>query len=269
MTLRSTPLFALLLAPFIAVQANAACTFGTSNETSLQGVFNNVLGAGAPSAANDCLAADAIWTAPGQVVATIIIEIAGFSGDNSFGIYDPTQPSQQATIFVGSDNMGATKTIQLVSNGSGFDVLVGGSAAPAATFASNTFGYFLRTPQQNTFYSESARNIDAADHMYSYQGNGATFVGGPSSLVGTSFATSMYLLAFEDLLIPQGDRDYQDFVAAVNYAMPIPLPAGFALLAGALAVVGAWRRAGTRILRGGPRILRGGPRILRGASCVT
>lgn len=228
---------ALLSALTLANPARAACTFGASNETSLQGVFNSVLGNGVLSATNDCLAssADAVWTAPGQVVATIIIEIAGFSGSNSFGIYDPAHPTQQATVFTGSDGMGATATVQLVGNGAGYDVLV--DNARAATFASNSFGYFLHTPENNTFFSQAALNSDAADHMYSYQGNGHSFTGGP--LAGTSFATSMYLLAFEDLVIPQGDSDYQDFVAAVNYASPIPIPAGIWLLGSVLALLGA------------------------------
>jgi hypothetical protein len=237
---------AVLLAALMSAPVHAACTFGTSNETSLQGVFDNVLGTGVLSATNDCLAssAAAVWTAPGQVVATIIIEIAGFSGDNSFGIYDPSQPSRQATLFVGSDNMGATQTVQLVGNGAGFDVMVGGSTTPSASFASNSFGYFLHTPQNNTFFSQATLNADSADHMYSYQGNGASFVGAPPSLIGTSFATSMYLLAFEDLLMSQSDRDYQDFVALVNYASPIPIPAGIWLLGSALAALGAWQARG-------------------------
>src|SRR5262249_44768061 len=110
----------------MSTMAHAACTFGASNETSLQGVFDSVLGAGVLSATNDCLpsSADTVWMAPGQVVATIIIEIAGFSGSNSFGIYDPSQPQHQATIFTGSDGMGATATVQLVGNGTGYDVKV-------------------------------------------------------------------------------------------------------------------------------------------------
>jgi hypothetical protein len=244
MALRNV-LSALILAMFFASPVHAACTFGPpGTETTLQGVFNNVLGAGALSATSDCLpsSADAVWTAPGQVVATIIIEIAGFSGSNSFGIYDPLHPSQQATVFTGSDSMGATATIQLVGSGGGYDVMVDG--ALATTFASNSFGFFLHTPQNNTFFSEAARNADLADHMYSYQGNGHPFIGGP--LNGTSFATSMYLLAFEDLLMSQSDRDYQDFVAAVNYASPIPIPAGVWLLGSVLAILGAWHERGLR-----------------------
>ena len=235
----------ILLFALLSGTAHAACTFGTSNEMSLQGVFDSVLGTGVLSASNDCLpsSADTTWAAPGQVVATIVIEIAGFSGSNSFGIYDPSQPLQQVTIFTGSDGMGATATVQLVSNGTGYDVKV--DDVLATTFASRTFGFFLHTPQNNTFFSQPSLNADSADHMYSYQGNGHPFIGGP--LAGTDFAMSMYLLAFEDLLMPQSDRDYQDFVAAVNYASPIPLPAGVWLLGGVLGLLrrSLWRRPET------------------------
>jgi hypothetical protein len=231
-----------LLTVLLAAPVHAACTFGASNETTLQGVFDTVLGSGVLSAANDCLpdSADAVWTAPGQVVATIIIEIAGFSGSNSFGIYDPSHPSQQATVFTGADGMGTSATVQLVTNAGGaYDVLI--DSVLATTFASSSFGFFLHTPQNNTFFSQSALNIDSADHMYSYQGNGHPFIAGP--LDHTDFTTSMYLLAFEDLLMAQSDRDYQDFVAAVSSASPIPLPAGIWLLGSMLVMFESLRRA--------------------------
>jgi hypothetical protein len=218
----------------------ASCTFGSSNETTLQGVFDSVLGSGAPSATNDCLSAaqDAVWNPPGETAATIIIELAGFAANNVFGIYDPQDPlAKQVTVFTGGASIGDSATIQLVANGSGFDVRINNT--PQSMFASNEFGFFLQTPQQHTFFSQAQLNSDSADHMYAYQGAGQLFVAGP--LAGLAFATSMYLLAFEDLLIPQGDEDYQDFVVAVNF-VPIPLPAGIWLLGSALAWFAALSR---------------------------
>src|SRR5215510_2109264 len=156
-TLRMTSVWTLLFV-LLSGSVHAACTFGASNETSLQGVFNSVLGTGVLSASGDCLpgSADTVWTAPGQVVATIIIEIAGFSGSNSFGIYDPSQPLRQATIFTGSDGMGATATVQLIGNGAGYDVKVDDTVT--TNFASGTFGFFLHTPQNNTLFSQPSLN---------------------------------------------------------------------------------------------------------------
>jgi hypothetical protein len=231
-------LVAVLL--FMAASVHGACTFGGSSETSLQGVFDSVLGPGSVSAKNDCLASnlDQLWTAPGEVVATVLIEIAGFANQNEFGIYDPKAHTQrQVTVFGGPAGAGASAMIQLAANGSKYDVLVDGIVQ--GQFAGKEFGFFLRTPQNNTFYSQPTFNVDSADHLYSYRGNGQTFTSGPMS--GTTFSNAMYMLAFEDLRIPDGDEDFQDFVATANFA-PVPLPAALVLLGSALGLGAMTRR---------------------------
>src|SRR5262245_42924712 len=112
---------------FTANGAQAACTFGTSPETSLQGVFDSMLGPGSVSAHDGCVLGnnDQLWTAQGEVVATILVEIAGFASDNVFGIYDPAQ-SSAVSVFSGAQGSGATATIQLVANNSKYDVVVNG-----------------------------------------------------------------------------------------------------------------------------------------------
>jgi hypothetical protein len=225
---------------FLAASLQAACTFGTSSETSLQGVFDSVLGPGSVSATNDCLASnlDQLWTAPGDVVATVLIEIAGFANQNEFGIYDPSAHTQrQVTVFSGPASSGASATLQLVSNGASYDVRVNG--ALQGQFATQNFGFFLHTPLNDTFFSQPGFNVDGADHLYSYRGQGQTFVSGP--LGGTAFSDAMYLLAFEDLRIPGGDQDFQDFVATANFA-PVPLPASIVLLGSILGIGGFMRR---------------------------
>jgi hypothetical protein len=237
---RCLAIVALLSAPLVSMPAQAACKFGASGETSLQGVFDSMLGPGALDAESDCIAepADALWQG-GGAAATILIELAGFAADNVFGIYDPLDPqARQVALFGGRAGAGSSTSLAFVAAGSGFDVQTGG--VTVSHFASADFGFYLRTPQQNTFFSQSSLNTDQADHMYAYQGNGDAFVGGP--LADAAFATTMYLLAFEDLKVPNGDSDFQDFVAAINFMTPIPLPAGIYLLGGALALLGLSRR---------------------------
>ncbi len=251
---------AALQVSLYAASANAACKFGSSGETPLQGVFDSVVGTRALSATNDCVAesADAVWRGGGETTANIIIELAGFAAENVFGIYDPSNPTtNQVTLFSGSSGAGSGALLSFVDNGSGFDVQANGVVE--GHFASNEFGFFLRTPERNTFFSQSALNGDQSDHLYAYQGNGGLFTGGP--LAGESFATSMYLLAFEDKLIPKADSDFQDFVALIGFGTPVPLPAGVWLLGGALALLASLgsgrRRIGGRRASGVGRVTTG------------
>ena len=235
----------LVVGVVLGCHAHAACTFGTSSEPSLQNVFDSILPTGSLSATNDCLddGADAKWVATGQAVATIVIELAGFASQNTFGVYDTTDPTKRATIFVGSDGAGTRDTVQIMQQNGHYSVFDNG--VWAANFATPTFGFFLTTPENNTFLSDTSLNADHGDHMYAYRGNGTTFTSG--SMSGQSFATNMYLLAFEDLAFPNTDRDYQDFVAAAQFIAPVPLPAGGALLLAALAAM--WTRVRIRFER--------------------
>src|SRR5262245_37312624 len=230
----------LTLATLWTAHAHAACTFGNSQETSLQGVFDSLFAPGALSAANDCVpsSADGSWTAAGPVDATIIIELAGFADKNIFGIYDVSNPRSRVVAFGGAESSGATTTISLVPSGAGYDVFT--DDVIKGHFDSSEFGFFLRAPRHKTFFSQSALNRDEADHMYAYRGNDSLFSTGP--LAGTVFATSMYLLAFEDLPMRRSDRDFQDFVATVTFMAPIPLPATAWLLGSVLMVLTVWQR---------------------------
>jgi hypothetical protein len=175
----------------LAAQVRASCTFGASGEPSLQSVFDAVVSPGSLSAANDRVS-DALWTTQGRAAATIIVELAGFASSNLLGIYDPLNPkSRQVSVFAGSATSGSTTTLQLIPNGAGYDVIANDTVE--GHFASSAFGFFLHTPQNQTFFSQPALNGDRADHMYAYRGNGGLF--GAGLLAGTAFATSMYLLA--------------------------------------------------------------------------
>jgi len=238
---------ASLFAMLVAVHAHAVCSFGVSNEPSLQDVFDSILPSGTVSASNDCLpdGGDAKWAATGQAVATIVIELAGFSAQNTFGIYDVADPSHRATIFAGSDGAGTTDTVQIMQSGNHYAVMDNG--VWAANFSSPVFGFFLSTPQSNVFMSDTSLNADHGDHIYAYQGDGhSVFASG--ALAGQTFASNMYLLGFEDLAFPNTDRDYQDLVAAVQYVVPVPIPAGVGLLALALAALAGFRRKTEQII---------------------
>jgi len=229
--------------------ALAVCQFGTSGEPSLQQSFDTLFGAAhSPNAVNDCLTDgsgpghDGVWQSTGATSATILLELAGFADSNNLGIYDPSNPASQLTVFGG--RLGPNSTAQLafeaVTGGTRITVsILGSTAAPVSTvFTSDAFGFFLTTPEGNTFFSQSNLNADHADHSYAYRGSNQMFASGAA--YGTLFGANDAILAYEDLA--NGDRDFQDFVMLVRGVEPIPLPAAAWLFASGIAVFGARRR---------------------------
>src|SRR5262245_15551236 len=233
-----------------AGQASAACTFGTSGEPSLQGTFNTMLGAGAPSALAACVpdGSDAAWTTVGSVgTIDIVVELAGNAGSNTFGVYDLSDPTRRLTVFEGNDGTNATATLRLRETATGWVVRVQEFNNPDDTTAwvsmslnSPVFGFYLGTLNQGTFFSTTAHNADGVDHLYAYGGTNSPFLTGP--LAGEIFGANDYLLAWEDLA-GGGDRDYQDFVAALTDMTPVPLPTALWLLgSGLIGLAGVARR---------------------------
>lgn len=239
----------------LSTDVAALCTFGgPTGEPSLQEVMNDRLTA-APNAATACLAdgLDAYWTANNGAAATILVEIAGFANQNTLGLYDIADPSQRIQIFSGSAGTNASRTINVTSNGSGYIYSISnGGATWTTVFSSATFGYYMTTPQNATFYSDSNLNTNSEDHLYAYQGNGSIFLNGPPvarTLRGTSFDSTKYLLAWEDLLHSSGDRDYQDLVIVTQNITTVPLPPAVMLFVPGLAMLGLLRRRKTPVFR--------------------
>jgi hypothetical protein len=180
---------------------------GNGSEQSLQQVFN-ANGFSGIDVLSDAAqlddSQDSFWTLSGAGSASMIIEIAGYAGNNTFGIYNPfTNEKQQ--IFAGGDGAGATASI---------------------TTAWSVFGFYLdnQTNGSFTWYSDSSLNAGGAnDHMVAY-GTGAG-----------------YVLAWEDLNL--GDWDYQDMVVTVSGVTTVPDGgATLVLLGGAIAAMGFTRR---------------------------
>lgn len=250
----------LLLTFFIwSPDARAACTFGPGSpyggEPTLQAALNGLLSS-APNTVTDCLAdgtvpnGDAHWITLSPSSATILLEIAGFANQNSFGLYDVANPSNRFQIFSGPQGPGTNALISFVAAGSGgYDVTVtiGTSSWTTSTpFVGTAFGFYLSTPQGNTFFSDSSLNPGGVDRMYAYRGNGATFTSGPVAGDGDPsndiFGVTDAILAYEDLI--HGDNDYQDFVVLVRGVQPsvVPLPPAVWLLASGLLGLAASRR---------------------------
>lgn len=233
---------------FVAPAAQAVCTFGSSGEPTLQQSFDDMFGSAAPDAAADCLAdgggpgQDGVWRSAGTTSATILLELAGFADLNTFGLYDANDPGHRFEVFTGRLGPGSTASLafQQISGGVRITMNIVGSPAPSRStiFLSEAFGFFITTPQGNTFHTQSSLNADGADHSYAYRGEGQWFQRGGAQ--GTQFGASDAILAYEDLV--GGDRDYQDFVVLVRGVEPIPLPAAAWLMISGLAGVAGLRR---------------------------
>jgi len=199
---------------------------------SLEGALNTITLLPNPSdtsvdVVNDMLTdnLDSSWniTATGGSVATVIIEIASYAGSNTFGVYDPINPSTKVQIFDGAATTATQATLSIWGDGSVFVNHVDTTVDFAVTY----FGYYLdatigNNNNQAIFHSDTAFNLDGQDHMYAYQGTNTDTVkigGWPSGL----WTNNEYVLAFEDLW-NGGDRDFSDFVVMVESVQPIPVP---------------------------------------------
>jgi hypothetical protein len=211
-----------LLASLAMVGAASATTI---NGTSLQTVLNNITTGGVSSVdvQNDQILQDKYWalTATGGSVATMIIEIAGYAGSNTFGVFDAANPSNKVTLFNGPAVGGDQVTLSIKATGA---VYVN-NVATGVTFSAVNFGYFLQGPG-GTFYSDNALNGDAADHMVSFQGKDDE-VTLPGNYPGL-WTPNEYVLGWED--VAYGDNDFDDMVVMVESVRPVPEPTTLGLM---------------------------------------
>ena len=204
---------------------------------------------------------DSHWqvTAQGTAAATIIIELAGFSGSNTFGIYDRTDSSKTVELFSGASDAADKAEISILLDGSvivtykdfsGGSLIAVGGGDTGVDFAGNAFGFYLDSSHSSAggmWYSDSALNSDGYDHMVAYAGDNAEEVQVGVTLPGT-WTDNEYVLAFEDLDCTNGacDGDYTDFMVMVESVKPISIPGSLALLGLGLGLLGATARRKAR-----------------------
>ena len=185
---------------------------------------------------------DSTWSTLAGGISTFNLVAEFGDGEASFGIYDLADTNRRAEVFSGNDSVGAKATVALDSDGTAqivkFDDLNVPTASSDLVVIGSQFGFYLDSPRNGVFFSDTSQNPDDFDHMLAYQGKSADTVQLPGSVPGL-WTDTQYLFAWEDL--PEGgDRDYEDFVVFTSGVQPIPEPSTIliwvALLSLAIAV---------------------------------
>jgi hypothetical protein len=149
-----------------------------------------------------------------------VIEIAGYAGDNSFGIYKQGSPGTTLEIFSGAAGAGAATAL--------INLPVGWTS----------FGFYLaNTAAGFIWYSDASLNAGGGfDHFVTYKG----IAGETMTASGITFGSNDYLIGIEDLNL--GDYDYNDMVVKVHLNSVPDSNATLALMGLGLAALVAVRR---------------------------
>jgi len=213
-------------------------TSEANGESSLETIFTNQ--GWAIDANSDQITTDAYWQVSENTTsggwATMLIEIAGNSAVNTFGIYDQDGNIQQ---LMGGSATTYSKVAITWNEYTGLmsyqylDEYGNWGIQGSGITMNQTFGFYIGVPSDPYyFYSDSDMNNGDEDQMVTYAGTGTN-----------GLSVNHYVIAFEDTAYSNSDKDFNDMVLLVESINPIPEPTTMLLFgAGLLSLAGIARR---------------------------